>query len=459
MHQPGAARRSGPRVANVTRCATQVNRENRESRLSRSLRTVALVMLPISTLALTGCVTERLPRPLGTSPYVKGDPSQPPTGISAPQAKPTGVPGALRFEIAALGEVRFDSSTLPLVSPGGGFIAVQSGIAPPEAAADASGPAEALQTRIEIYDMRSRRLERTFIAGSPARSGVPRVLTQGMLLGRSVNDEGFLVEWPRQDATRWIGLCSWKDASIRWLIGGDESSPTFGAHAVLLRDGSLVTALGDETATGWLLARRSASGQIAVLDERPATMIVPVTSLDATQYSFLRLDGGVLRHWALGTPQSPSLRIVAEIGTDRTIRDAINATSSVPPTGAFSAALWTDRDSFTSQYAGATGLFNSLTGRLQFFWMDGSTAAVDLPPESISAAPGRTGMLVTSVQELTIWPRRGVIGGRFVGGASNLMRKPGVIRAVWGDGMCAVEPGREGNGWILVSKFTHPTNE
>jgi hypothetical protein len=421
-------------------------------------RAAALVLVPICVFSLAGCVTERLPRPLGTSPYVKGDPSQPPAGVSAPPANAPNAPGALRFEIATLGEVRFDSSTLPLVSPRADFIAVQAGIAPPEAAADASGPAEAPQTRIEIYDMRSRRLERTFVAGPPARSGVPRFLTQGMLLGRSVNDEGFLVEWPRQDATRWIGLCSWKDASIRWLIGGDEAVPTFGAHAVLLSDGSLVTALGDESATGWLLAQRSAAGQIAILDARPATMIVPLASLDATRCSYLRLDRNVLRHWALGTPDAPSLRIAADFGAGRTIRDAISATSPFPPAGAFDAAVWTERAAFSAQYAGATGLFDPSSGRLQFKWMDGSSPAVDMPPGAISAAPGRSGMLVTAAEDLTFWPRRGMEAGRFLGGPSNLMRKPGVIRATWDQGMCVVEPGREGNGWIRVSKITHPTD-
>ncbi len=420
---------------------------------------VVLAVIAMLVAAQAGCVTERLPRAAGTSPYIKRDvpPPNPSTGDAITPGIVKPAPGGLRFEIAQLGEVPFDSSTLPLVSPGGNFMAVQAGSAPPLDAMRASGPAEALNTRIEIYDIRGRRLAQTFIAGPAARRGVPSVLTQGMLLGRGVNAEGFLIEWPREDTTRWIGLCKWSDASVTWLIGGDESVPTYAAHAVLLDDGTLITALGDDQARGWLLAQRSPTGEMAVLDNEPATMLAPLSSLDARRFVYLRLNGGSLTLNGAPTAASPRGPQLLDLGVNRTLDDLLIAMSPGLPPGAAVPAIFRAGSGFMSDFAPATLFFHPEMGRIAWYWIDGSNAVKDLGPGVISAAPTREGLVLTTSGEMTFLP----VGSPGTGGGNgvklNLARKPGVIRGIWDGGFCVVEPGKAGAGVLSVSKFTHPT--
>ncbi len=404
-----------------------------------------------------GCVTERVPRALGTSPYIKGNPA-PTSTANAPQAISQPAPGGLRFELAPLGEVPFDASVLPLVSPGGRFIAVQAGTAPPLHALNASGPAEALNTRIDIYDMSGRRLQQTFLAGPSPRRGVPRTLTQGMLLGRAVNAEGFLIEWPRQDATRWIGLCTWADASITWLVGGDESVATFAAHAILMHDGTLITALGDEEARGWLLAQRSPTGQITVLDADPATMLVPLSSLDARRFAYFRLDGDALTLNAAPVDADRRRKQLLDLGTARTVQDLTSAVASSLPPGSAAQEIFAVSDGSFGDFHAAATFLDPRTGQTASVWMDGSTPFTELSLGIVSAAPSRRGMLLTTRQDLLFVPRQTGIPKVPPGVGLNLMRKPGIVRGIWNGGFCVVEPGDAGSGALSVSKLTHPSH-
>jgi hypothetical protein len=54
-------------------------------------------------------------------------------------------------------------------------------------------------------------------------------------LGRSSNDEGFLIEAPQSDGSRWIGLVSWATGEIRWLVQDEHVN----AFASLGPDGRL----------------------------------------------------------------------------------------------------------------------------------------------------------------------------------------------------------------------------
>jgi hypothetical protein len=56
-----------------------------------------------------------------------------------------------------------------------------------------------------------------------------------VLLGRSVDEQGFLIESPREDGSRWIGKADWSTGEIQWLVEGEQVN----AFASLGVDGAL----------------------------------------------------------------------------------------------------------------------------------------------------------------------------------------------------------------------------
>lgn len=117
-----------------------------------------------------------------------------------------------RAHVRVLGVVPYDISTLPLISPDGQYLATQFGAAPSIATRDA-GPGATIPhgTRLAIYRLEPR---------SDLNQELPlvAVLDEPMLLGRSCNDEGFLVESPRQDGSRWIGFVGWESREVEWIV-------------------------------------------------------------------------------------------------------------------------------------------------------------------------------------------------------------------------------------------------
>ncbi len=60
-------------------------------------------------------------------------------------------------------------------------------------------------------------------------------VNEPVLLGRSCDSEGFLVESPREDGSRWIGRASWETGRITWLVSDEYVN----AFAALGPDGRL----------------------------------------------------------------------------------------------------------------------------------------------------------------------------------------------------------------------------
>ncbi len=148
--------------------------------------------------------------------------------------------------IVPLGSVVYDGQVLPLVSPDGNLIAVQEGdplawevlAALPEQKPPTS-------TRLVVYDIRSTPARRVELPELPADAG--------LVLGRSTDARGFLVESVREDGSRWIGRAAWASGRVEWLAMGRDVC----AHGVLTPQGELVysrRALG--SITGELVLRR-----------------------------------------------------------------------------------------------------------------------------------------------------------------------------------------------------------
>ena len=137
---------------------------------------------------------------------------KPAIGMTAVPSNQSSVSGAT-IAIWSLGSVDYDMLALPLVSPDGRFIAVESGVAPtwPMLLADPNAdPSSA--TRINIWTI------------DPINRTMAQHLTldQPLLLGRGSNNDGFLVESIQPNGSRWIGLVDWNSGKISWLVRNEH---------------------------------------------------------------------------------------------------------------------------------------------------------------------------------------------------------------------------------------------
>lgn len=109
----------------------------------------------------------------------------------------------------SMGEVPFDGQVLPILSPDGRFLATQIGEAPDWASLLGSpGQSVSIRTEVVSYDLTAR---------PPRRIRWRESLPAGVLLGRSADDAGFLIEQVRPDASRRVGKVNWVSGEVTWL--------------------------------------------------------------------------------------------------------------------------------------------------------------------------------------------------------------------------------------------------
>ncbi|MFI4916520.1 MAG: hypothetical protein ACIAS6_08460, partial [Phycisphaerales bacterium JB060] len=187
-----------------------------------------------ASLALGGCVVddER------TDALREERENAPPTLPQDPIARPV-ISGttASRVSVAieSMGTLAYDGLTVPLVSPNGRFVATQ----------DHPSPSRTARLAI-VAGQGSESSQHATVSISPLTPGVSGVrpsielfdLEAPIVLGRDTDIEGVLVESPRPDGSRWIGLAQWSEsgAGIRWLVRDGSVS----AHAVLVGRGDLL---------------------------------------------------------------------------------------------------------------------------------------------------------------------------------------------------------------------------
>ncbi|MBC7773784.1 MAG: hypothetical protein H7210_14925 [Pyrinomonadaceae bacterium] len=214
-----------------------------------------LMVLPLITaLALGSCVTtspipQRRGIPIGpTSSVSKSNPNTPssagstthapamPDGpISTPVSKGSTFASHVTVSLMEIGSVPFDGQVLPLISPDGRFIAVESGEPPPWATLLATNDQRPAQgTRILAYSIDESIKSDKPPGQAPILPPLPWSLTPqappadaalsptglpiGAVLGRSCDNAGFLIELPRADGTRWIGRVEWISGKLSWLV-------------------------------------------------------------------------------------------------------------------------------------------------------------------------------------------------------------------------------------------------
>lgn len=212
--------------------------------------------------------------------------------------------GRVIFGIEPLGAVEYDGMTLPVISPGGGALAVQAG-APAEWAALLAVPgATSAASRIEVYDLRQRPIA---LAPWSAAARTPEgesPIPVGALLGRSTDASGFLIEWPRSDGSRWIGRARWDSGRVEWLVRGESVN----AHAVLLADGSLIFTRQAPGAAAPELVERRPDGVEGVI--APARAISPA-SADSHASDADTRDHALWSGWMLPSVTPDQTRLAA----------------------------------------------------------------------------------------------------------------------------------------------------
>lgn len=159
-------------------------------------------------------------------PELGADPALSP--IASPAEVRQGSVSRAVFGLRPVGVVPFAGPMLPLASPGAEFLAVPQGEPAPWPAVLAEpGAAANPLSRIRVYSLKGRSaVELTWSDSLP----------RGLVLGRSCDERGFLVEAPQADGSRWIGKVAWSDGHLDWLVRDKAVC----AHAALGPDSQLV---------------------------------------------------------------------------------------------------------------------------------------------------------------------------------------------------------------------------
>lgn len=206
--------------------------------------------------------------------------------VAPPGARGTGAGTAASLpslEFLQLGTVETDGFTLPVISPNGRFLAVQTGEPPDLATALARrGQRAPRASRIAFYRLDERGIVRL---GETAA---------GLVLGRAADDTGVLIESPRPDGARWIGRIRWgaprgsEGYEPEWLVQDGRVN----AFATLGPSGTLAYATRDVRESVFDVVVRSAGRTLRVGGDGFRSHIYPALSPDGGMlYAFAVRDG------------------------------------------------------------------------------------------------------------------------------------------------------------------------
>ncbi|MCZ6444816.1 MAG: hypothetical protein O6758_01390 [Planctomycetota bacterium] len=199
-----------------------------------------------------------------------------------PLARPAGITRTSHVQVGILplGSVPYDNLSLPIVSPDGRFVATQTGVPPTWAALMAAPNATVPRaTHIEIYQL-DRELRRAVHR---------RTLGEPLLLGRSCDARGFLVESVRPNGARWIGRVAWLDGEIEWLVADEQTN----SNGCLGPKGRLAWSRRARDADHFDLVVRS-SGEEWTIGSQGGDWLFPAWSGHGDGLFALRLTQGML---------------------------------------------------------------------------------------------------------------------------------------------------------------------
>lgn len=189
---------------------------------------------------------------------------------------------SLSFSLVGLGEVAYDGFTLPLVQPSSKVhrIAVQGGVRPSWKALLARSSVGADASSVSIYEVREGASPR-LISSHPGP----------LILGRTSNNAGALVERPNPDGSRWIGIAPWNGSAITWLVADQNVN----AFAWIGPNGTLAYSSRSQGESRFQLVIKSSDGTTWTLPESlPYSWILPTIDLEGDGLFALRLGDGYL---------------------------------------------------------------------------------------------------------------------------------------------------------------------
>ncbi len=298
------------------------------------------------------------------------------------------------FAVEPLGEVPFDGMVLPLIAPDGRHMVVQQGRSPTWDAVlgepDATPP---MGTRLAIYEI--------LPAAAGGRDKLRRLddpsanLPAGLLLGRSADARGFLVECPRPDGSRWIGYAAFLTGEVTWLVQGEAvaAHAAFGASSNGGDSPSLVYSVQEAAdQPRQVVLRRDLSD--------PATEVRFEASGESLVYPAITPDGSTLYAAALAGDglwlRTFPLDSVANLANNDASRAAVGgARWPISPAatlmGAYQALVAAPQPGGESGHAaGSTAFASSPASRLIWFLPGPKVGMVGLDPltgSSVSAGP------------------------------------------------------------------------
>ena len=354
-----------------------------------------LVVCLVSCASLAGCVTVTAkPRSGGsvlrsaTTPTNVDLPSGP---VASPSTNAQNSTSRLRIQIRPLGSVPYDGQVLPLVSPDGRFLVTQTGLAPSwDLVLAAPGVRGVPSGRPIVYDL----TKQPMIEVSPAEP-----FPLGLMLGRSCDTNGFVVESPKPDGSRWIGKADWITGRVAWAAQDNAVN----AHATLTQDGSVVWSRRalDAPEARFELVVRTSSGTTTLSD--PAWSFMFPTVGD---------DPGLVFAFAVGTDSMEliAIRLQTQGGAPRFGSVVSRRVFSRQPDAALAyQSIASAQTPPPLPAAPPVGLvfFNPSSGRMAE-WDAKSGAVALLPEQSVAAVRcgllAEAGFFVTTAKGLVFAP-------------------------------------------------------
>jgi hypothetical protein len=292
----------------------------------------------------------------------------------------------------------YDGEALPLVSPDGQFIAVQDGDPPSweailaEPAAQPPGNAGISLRQTDKHDTKP----------------LPLNLPPGLLLGRSCDDRGFLVEAPQADGSRWIGRVAWVGGNLEWLVRG----PLVAAHAVFTPRGELLYTSRPVESDAANLVILGKNGDQSVRTPAEGTYAFPMCTGDPDTVYAMHLTTATMEIEAIRLDRGPD----GAQGNRVPDFGATIAWRGVAPKGdnliayqiASTAAPCLPLETGHAPDASAPlTVFHPRLGKVAEFKLDAATFE-PLAPKSVSATPSmdpsRAGYFCTTADGLVFWP-------------------------------------------------------
>ncbi len=290
----------------------------------------------------------------------------------------------VRFQFAHLKTVEYDGFALPILSPDGCSAAIQissSADWPTLLASVDSGVPDA--GRIAIAPLCAKT---DAIAGEETNAPLLDVVGNDLLLGRSADSEGFLVESPRVDGARWIGKVAWQGGEPTWLVSDEHVN----AFASLGPTGELAWCHRRREVEKFSLLVKRGEAIHEIPPPQDGLWLAPSFSADGKFLYALRLRDGVLS--ACAFPISGTISTTPIISIDLSWRaDVRMAYQTVIP-------LRTGGESYDPRFY----FFHPRFGRIAIWNPSNNRIALTSPNCSAAIAISQTKIVASSATQIAV---------------------------------------------------------